>query len=179
MKTRFRSLRHRFLILPLLLILLAVTAENSQADISLGVTLDQFGSPADNNVSYAIFLSLNTTNVPVTYDEVYSPSSNSYAGIGAGSFFNAYSLPDFNALANELTNGNWQLIINGGDPSQQVYTFKVSFNNFTSNAIFPNIQIFNPTNNATTVPANPTFTFTGPSRLAVTQCFSRSRKRLF
>jgi N-acetylneuraminic acid mutarotase len=163
MKTRFMSFSHHFLMLPALVIFLAVTAENSRADISLGVTLDQFGSPAQNDTSYAIFLSLNTTNVPVTYDEVYSPSSNSYTGIGDGSSFNVFSLPDFNALANELTNGTWKLIINAGDPSQQIYTFKVSLNNFTSNSIFPNVQIFNPADNATMVPANPTFTFTGPA----------------
>ena len=123
MKTRFLSFSHHFLILSALMIFLGMPeVENSRADVSLGVTLDQFGSPAQNTASYAIFLTLNTTNVPITYDEVfYSPSSNSYTGIGDGSSFNVFSLPDFNALAHELTNGTWKLIINAGDPSQQIF----------------------------------------------------------
>ncbi len=144
--------------------IISVTGPECRADLAFTISIDQFGSPAESNLSYAIFPGLSTTNVPITYYEVYSPSSNSYTGVGTGAPFNVGSLPDFDAVRNELTNGVWTLVLNAGDPSQKVYTFKATLSNFSSNAVFPNIDIFNPPDGSTNVPlSNTVYTFTGPS----------------
>ena len=134
MRCLSRFVRFGPLLLPALLAVLSLAASNSRADTSLSMTIIQFGSPADNNVSYGIFLGLNTTDTPITYYEVYSPNTNAYAGTGNGSSFNA--LPcDFNGVLNELTN-TWKLVLNQGDPSEKIYTFTITLNGFTSNSIF-------------------------------------------
>jgi hypothetical protein len=136
---------------------------NARADFELGIAIYQFGEPAQSNTSYGIFLYPNSSNAPITYDEVYSSQSNAYNGIGTGASFNANPLYTFSDLLNELTNGPWTITINAGDPSQKVYKFNIGLNGFTSNSIFPYVNILNPTNNAAYVPTNVTFAFTGPT----------------
>lgn len=159
--------RSRFaLSLPLLatlLISLMLPTTSARADFNLSVSLDQFGSTAESGgVTYGIFLGLNTTNTPITYDEVYSPSSNSFTGVGTGSSFNVLSLPNYNALLNELTNGTWKLIVNVGDPSQKTYLFHVNLTGLNSNS-FANIEIFDPPYFSTNIATTAVFSFTGPS----------------
>jgi hypothetical protein len=161
MKRPFISVRFESLLLSALVVVLSLAAANARAGTSMSMNIIQFGSTADNTATYGIFLGLTTTDVPITYYEVYSPNTNSYAGTGTGSSFNVFSLPDFHAVLNELTN-TWKLVVNQGDASQKIYTFTISLNGFTSNSL-PNLQIFNPPNNAVDVPLHPTFTFTGPA----------------
>ena len=112
---KIHPLRTYCRILPLFLLafLLIALTGTSRADISLSLSLDQFGSATEGNLSYAIFPGLSTTDTPITYYEVYSPNTNSYTGVGTGSSFNVFSLPNFDALANELTNGSWTLAESG------------------------------------------------------------------
>ncbi len=136
-----------------------------RADTSVRLDVFEFDdlSGGSTNVSYAIFSSLSSTVTPVTYDEVFSPLTNSYGGLGAGNSNGAVSLPDLAAVMNEITNANgWKIVLNVGDASQKVYTFHASLTNFSSNLFTP-VTIVYPPADGVNITTNLILRFTGPA----------------
>src|SRR5579863_1870889 len=118
-------------------------------------------------------LTLNTNgpdDTPVTYHQVYSPHTNMLVG-GYGNGHTENRPPfTFADLANEITNGNWTLVMNVGATNQQVYHFTITASNFTSN-FFTSAVITFPLDGATNVPQVPNFQWHGPSTWDSTSLF--------
>jgi hypothetical protein len=130
------------------------------AQLLLMMDIHQAGSAAGGNLGYYAFSFLNTTNTPITYDQVYSPNTNFQGGVGPGSTTIGAGYGTLQEMVDAMTNGQWTLIVNVGDPSQLIYRFSMSATNLTTNAFAP-IQITFPTNNSVYVTNNPMFTWVG------------------
>jgi Concanavalin A-like lectin/glucanases superfamily len=132
------------------------------AQIVLQMDIHQTGSVAGGNLSYYAFAFLNTTNTPVTYDQVYSWNTNYqfFGGVGPGSTTYGLGFGTLADMLNAFTNGPWKLVMNVGDPSEKTYYFSMSAPNFSSNA-FPAVHVLSPLNGAVNVTNNPVFTWSG------------------
>ena len=122
----------------------------------------------NNNNSFFAFplLSTNTvtSNNPSNTYFVSSPLGGIHGELDAGSTFSqagSSSYGDLGSLVQELTNGNWTLLITNTLSTNQ-YSFKVSVTGVTSNQFAPVIVTF-PTNGATSITNSPTFTWQGPT----------------
>jgi hypothetical protein len=152
---------HRLLRLGLLLAAASLATETGYSSkLVLQMDIHQAGSAAGGNLGYFAFSFLSTTDTPITYDEVYSAQTNFLGGVGPGSTTFGAGFGTLGDMVNALTNGQWTLVINAGDPSQQIYKFSMSAADLTTNT-FPAVQVTFPTNGSLYVTNNPLFTWTG------------------
>jgi hypothetical protein len=68
-------------------------------------------------------------------------------------------------VISECTNGQWQLYINKGDPSQQLFTFTISISGLTTNTL-PPVTIISPTSGAVNIATTPAFSWAGPANFS-------------
>ncbi len=121
----------------------------------------------DNNGYFAFpLLSTNTvtSNNPSNTYFVSSLPGNIHGELDAGSTFPQAGSGYFGTLGSlfqELTNGNWSLLITNNTSTNQ-YSFTVSVTGVTSNMFAPVIVTF-PTNGAVFITNTPTFTWQGPT----------------
>jgi hypothetical protein len=122
----------------------------------------------NNNNSYFAFplLSTNTvtSNNPSNTYFVSSPLGGIHGELDAGSTFSqagSSTYGDLGSLIQELTNGNWTLLITNTLSTNQ-YSFKVSVTGVTSNQFAPVVITF-PTNGAVSITNTPTFAWQGPT----------------
>jgi hypothetical protein len=148
---------------PVFIFILAalLSVPNARADLSLNLDLYKSIDPNSGQTNWYTWASLNTTNTIVTYYQLYSTHSNILDGVNGGTTSTAY-FSDLLGMLNEITNGNWKLILNVGDPSQQTYTFHVTANGI-SGATFPAFQITNPAFHGSVTSSNVNFAWTGPT----------------
>lgn len=100
-------------------------------------------------------------STPVTFDQVYSPHTNLVGGLGNGHTENRPPLT-FAQLTQEITNGQWALVLNVGATNQHTYHFTISATNFTSGFFTPVSESY-PPDGATNVSQTPTLQWTGPN----------------
>lgn len=133
--------------------------------VSANVTLAFYCNSGLTPPGYYAFPSFNsitpaatgtTTNYLQSPDGAMSTSTYP-GGSGSGSLLFG-SLAD---LLGECTNGLWTLTVNQGTLLQRQFQFSVSISGLTTNALSL-VTITEPTNDATGVPANTPFAWTGP-----------------
>lgn len=142
-----------------------VCVPTARCDLSLNLDLYKSFDPSTGQTNWYTWANLNTTNTPVTYYQLSSPHSSILDGLGNGGTTSTAYFNDFGSMLNEITNGNWTLILNVGDPSQTTYTFNVSASGISSDT-FPNFQITNPTYGEFVPGTNVDYTWTGPASWA-------------
>ncbi len=132
-------------------------ATNPPVDATFELTLIR--NHEEDSEWYYCVAHLLSVNVPeITEHRVESPTGKFDGSLhGWGYSF----VPDLASLLNECTNNYWRLYINEGDPSQQVFQFKVRIDGVDTNFLKQAI-VLSPTNGSVNVPTNPTFTWTGP-----------------
>ena len=108
---------------------------------------------------YTVAVVLYSDTAPLTMDEVDSPDK-SFIGTESGSFETYFT--DLGSLLSVVTNGNWTLVINQGDPSSQTNTFTVAVSGLTTND-FCASQILAPPDEDPAVPTNAPFFWAGPA----------------
>jgi hypothetical protein len=113
-----------------------------------GLTVDMHLYNNNNNFFAFPLLSTNTVtlNNPSNTYFVSSPLGGIHGELDAGSTFSqagSSSYGDLGALVQELTNGNWTLLITNTVSTNQ-YSFKVSVTGVTSNQFAPVIVTFPP-----------------------------------
>jgi hypothetical protein len=108
---------------------------------------------------FLCFPSLASVSPPaVTEHRVESPNGFFSGGeSGSGSAI----LSSLNDLIAECTNGVWSLYINQGDPSERVFTFRVTISGLNTNWLVP-VTILSPANGSMNVPTNAPFSWAGP-----------------
>ena len=131
-----------------------------------GLTVDMHLYNNNNNFFAFPLLSTNTvtSNNPSNTYFVSSPLGGIHGELDAGSTFSqagSSSYGDLGSLSQELTNGNWTLLITNNTSTNQ-YSFTVSVTGVTSNMLAPVIVTF-PTNGAVFITNAPTFTWQGPT----------------
>jgi hypothetical protein len=131
-----------------------------------GLTVEMHLYNNNNNFFAFPLLSTNTvtSNNPSNTYFVSSPLGGIHGELDAGSTFSQASSSAYGnleSLIQELTNGNWTLLITNTLSTNQ-YSFKVSVTGVASNEFVPVIVTF-PTNSATAVTNSPTFTWQGPT----------------
>jgi len=148
---------------PVLIFILAalLSVPNARADLSLNLDLYESLDPNSGQTNWYTWAGLNTTNTIVTYYQLYSTHSNILGSVNGGTTSTIY-FSDLTSMLNEITNGNWTLILNVGDPSQQTYTFHVTANGISSNT-FPAFQITNPAFHGSVSNATVNFAWSGPT----------------
>jgi hypothetical protein len=128
-------------------------------------------------IGFYAFPGLYGPDTPISYDLVQSPNNFCSATFGpTNTGAGADVLGTFNELANDLTNGNWQLWVNKDTPQEKFYTFTISASAFSSNSLGP-ITITAPLDNTMGVTNNTPYHWTGPatwSNLTVTASQIRS-----
>lgn len=101
--------------------------------------------------------SLSTTNPPWSYHEVSSPGGAFKATVGpTNTSVTVLPYDNFDALLNELTNGNWAIRLNRETPQEQFYAFKLGIVSLLSNDL-GGVNITMPTNDAVEVLPYTTF----------------------
>jgi len=88
-------------------------------------------------------------------------SSQWLSGGGSGSV----EMGTLDDVISECTNGQWQLYINQGDPSQQLFTFTISISGLTTNTL-PPATILSPSSGAVNVATTPAFSWAGPANFS-------------
>jgi hypothetical protein len=131
-----------------------------------GLTVDLHLYNNDNIFFAFPLLSTNTvtSNDPANTYFVSSPLGSIHGELDAGSTFAQASSSVFDNLedlAQELTNGNWTLLITNALSTNQ-YSFTVTFTGVTSNQFAPVIILF-PTNGAIFITNTPVFVWLGPT----------------
>jgi len=134
----------------------------ARSELSLNLDLYKSFYPPSGQTNWYAWASLNTTNTIATYYQLYSTHSNILDSISAGGTTSTSYFNDFNSLLAEITNGNWTLVLNVGDPSQQTYTFHVTASGL-SDSTFPAFQITNPAYHEHIADAGLTYTWSGPT----------------
>jgi len=160
MKHRIASFLSRTVCLAALFFL-AFCPFTSPAQVSIGINIFYNTYPGES--SYYIQVPMTNASPILTYDEIISPQTNFTATLdssGNNAFSTYATITGFSDLANAMTNGNWLLITDVGAPSQQVYSFQVSFTGFTSNDM-PGFQVTYPTPEEVINSTNVTFTWSG------------------
>lgn len=143
--------------------LLWVLTGQAKAGLTFHLELDH-----NANAYYLAFPSLDTNSIsanpPDTGYFVWSHSSTINSGTSAEldpdgtAPYNGGYFPDYNSLITEMTN-SWTLLVTNMT-STNTYTFYVSY--FSSNTL-PAVVVTFPTDGATNISTQPTFTWTGPA----------------
>ena len=112
------------------------------------------------------YLSTNTVtpNDPSSSYFISSPSGSIHGELNAGAPFSNPGSGGFNTLGDliqELTNGNWTLLVTNNTSTNQ-YSFKVSVSGVTTN-MFSLVTIVFPASGAVFVTNTPIFTWQGPT----------------
>jgi Concanavalin A-like lectin/glucanases superfamily len=100
-------------------------------------------------------------STPATYDQVYSPHTNLVGGLGNGHTENRPPFL-FSDLAQEITNGQWSLVLNVGATNEHTYHFTITATNFTSGFFVP-VGVVYPPDGTTNVSQTPVFQWSGPA----------------
>jgi hypothetical protein len=143
------------------LFILVFCPVTSPAQVSIGINIYYNTYPGES--SYYIQVPMTNASPILTYDEIISPQTNFTVTLdssGNNAFSTYATITGFSDLANAMTNGNWLLITDVGAPSQQIYTFQVSFTGFTSNDM-PGFQVTYPMPEEVITSTNVTFTWSG------------------
>lgn len=100
---------------------------------------------------------------PTSFHEIISPNADFYGGVGTGaSNYSQAFTGDYDGMMQEITNGQWRLIMNVGTPSEDTYYFTVSNLGVTSN-LLGNVTVIYPANGASVVSGLPDFQWQGPA----------------
>lgn len=138
----------------------------ARAGLTLNFQVSRFSG------GYVCYEGLSTNSTPpdsVLGGYVISSPTNAWsetflftgAGYPASSYNHITYYPDFNSFFNQITNGNWTILVTNAT-STNLYKFTISTTGIDSNSL-PVVSIVFPPNGAINVTNNPTFTWQGPS----------------
>jgi hypothetical protein len=140
-----------------------LAAAGSQAGLTLQLDLIDNESLGAFTCSPNLSTNANGSDAtPLTYHQVRSPNSQFIGDLPGNSFDLRNQFTDFNAFTQELTNGNWTLILNVGATNEHTYRFTVSITNLTINT-FGNVAVDYPADGAPKVAPLPNFAWHGPT----------------
>ncbi len=140
------------------------TVASAVAEIAFSLTIIRETKPAYEagygQTRYRALPWLYTTNPPVSYHRVESPTDICDANFGTNTSSGGYAFHSPEPLWNALTNGQWKLWLNRDTPQEEFYTFTIT--SLDSNAL-AEVKINSPPNGALNLPALPPYTWTGPT----------------
>lgn len=133
-----------------------------EIEVSMSLVIERNSDP--DNVGFYAYPQIDYVSpTPITTCEVESPNGM-FSGWTDGSESGA-SYPTLNTLqevVDELQAGDWRLYINRNHPNETIYTFTVTVNQLDITNL-PAVNFTAPTEWATGIATNHTFTWTGPN----------------
>lgn len=136
----------------------ATVAPPVDVEFELSIVRDQTYTSNDSYYCFPNLISVSGTQL--TEHTVESPNNWFHTSTTNGS--GSYIEPSLDAIINECTNGFWKLYINKGDPSQQLFTFKVMITDLDTNLLQAAV-ITTPANGSSGVATNTPFEWSGPT----------------
>lgn len=162
MKHRFCTVMRSFPIRLTFVLVSLLFAPNARSGLGLNLDLYKSIDPNSGQTNWYSWASLSTSDTIATYYQLYSPHTNILGSIGTGGTTSTIYFTSLPSMLDEITNGNWTLILNVGDPSQQTYTFQITTNGIAESN-FPAFQITSPAFHGSVSNAAVNLTWSGPT----------------